>query len=236
MFTYREDEVTAHQIIYFNILMCLKIVLTYVLTKFNNAMHPDNQSNNYIKKTITFTIEEAAHLYIRLMGILLIVVVVPFIIVHFQAFSFYFSNFIWWTFLRDIFLFIFSIFIGIILHEAIHGITWALFVKERLRAIKFGFMKEHLTPYCHCKGYLKVKHYIAGAIMPAILLGILPTIWAFIAGNVLFLFLGVYFIIAASGDFLIIYFLRNEDYNSYVKDHASLPGCIVYKTNEQNIE
>ena len=198
-------------------------------------MHPNNL-NNYIKKPITFTIEQAAHLYIRLMGILFVLLVVPFIIIHFQSFSIYFSHFSWPIFLKDIFLFFISMSIGIILHEAIHGLTWALFVKERLRAIKFGIFKEYLTPYCHCKGFLRVKHYITGAIMPAILLGILPTLWAFINGSLMIFFLGIYFIVAASGDFLIIYLLRNEQRNSFVKDHETLPGCIVYKFKHQNIE
>ena len=192
-------------------------------------MHPDNQLNNYEKKTIIFTLEHAAQLYIRLVGLLFVGLVVPFIIIYFQSFSFYFSNFNWLLFLGDIFLFLFSIIIGIVLHELIHGLTWALFVKERLGAIKFGFIKKHLTPYCHCKGFLRVKHYIIGAIMPAILLGILPTLWAFINGSVMIFFLGVYFIVAASGDFLIIYLLRNQHRNNYVKDHETQPGCIVYK-------
>ena len=195
-------------------------------------MHPNNQLHNYIKTPITFTIEQAAKLYIRLMGALIITLVVPFIIIHFQSFRFYFYNFSWLTLSTDFFLFIIAIIIGIVLHEAIHGLTWALFVKKRMRAIKFGILKEYLTPYCHCKGYLRVKHYIAGAIMPAILLGILPTLWAFINGKIMLFFLGIYFVVAASGDFLIIYLLRNEYHNDYVKDHETLPGCIVYKLKE----
>lgn len=218
------------------LLELLEIIVTYTQNKFNNTMRPDNHLSNYVKKPITFTIKQAAHLYIRLMGTVIIMLVVPFIILHFQSFSLYFSNFNWLLFLQDILLFALFIFIGITLHELIHGLTWALFVKERLRAIRFGIFKENFTPYCHCKGYLRVKHYIAGAIMPAILLGILPTLWAFVNGKVMFFFLGVYFIIAASGDFLIIYLLRNEHHNDYVKDHETKPGCIVYKFKEKIIE
>ena len=197
-------------------------------------MHRNNLSN-YIKKPITFPIEQAAQLYIRLMGILIVLLVVPFIIIHFQSFSFYFSHFSWPFFFKDIFIFVVSMIIGIALHEAIHGLTWALFVKEGLRAIKFGIFKEYLTPYCHCKGFLRVKHYITGAIMPAVLLGILPVLWAFINGSIMIFFLGIYFTVAASGDFLIIYLLRNERCNDYVKDHETLPGCIIYKFKHQNI-
>lgn len=199
-------------------------------------MHPEKTFDNYDKKLITFTIEEASRLYIRLMGLLVVALVIPFIFVHFQSFNSYFSNFNWMTFGQDFFLFIIITILGIALHELIHGLTWALFVKERLRAIKFGVLWKYLTPYCHCKGHLKVKHYIAGAIMPAIILGVVPTLWAFITGSIMMFFLGIYFIVAASGDFLIIYLLRNEHHNSYVKDHKSLPGCIVYKFKEPNID
>ncbi len=199
-------------------------------------MHPDKSYNNYEQTPIIFSIQEASHLYIRLLGVLLIAVVVPFIFVHFQSFVSYFSDFSWFMFLQDCFLFIAIILLGIVLHEVIHGLTWALFVNKRLRAIKFGVMWRYLTPYCHCKGYLRVKHYIAGVIMPAIILGVIPTLWAFITGNVMLFFLGIYFIVAASGDFLVIYLLRNEHSNSYVRDHETQPGCIVYKINNPNID
>lgn len=192
-------------------------------------MHPDKNPNRFTKKPITFTIQQAGKLYIRLMGLLFIAIVSPFIIIHFQLFSVYFSNFSWMLFAEDIFLFIVAIIVGIALHEAIHGLTWALLVKEGFRAISFGIMIKQLTPYCHCKGYLRVKHYIIGAIMPAILLGIIPTILAFVNGKVMLFFLGVYFIVAASGDFLIIYLLKNENPNDYIKDHETKPGGIVYK-------
>ena len=199
-------------------------------------MFLEETDHNYEKKLITFSIEEASQLYIRLMAVLVLALVAPFIIVHFESFSYYFTHFNWWIFLKDCVLFIVFLLFGIVLHGVIHGLTWALFVKERLGAIKFGVLWKYLTPYCHCKGHLRVKHYIAGAIMPAVILGIVPTLWAFITGNMMIFFLGVYFIVAASGDFLIIYLLRNEHYNSYVKDHNSLPGCIVYKLKDPIID
>lgn len=189
-------------------------------------------NENYTTKSINFTFEQATHLYIQLTKILLVVLVIPFFVFHFKLFVHYFSTFKWMLFVRDFLLLIVSMIIGIILHELIHGLTWALFVNGGIRAIKFGFLKKYLTPYCHCKGYLKVRHYIAGAVMPAIILGILPTLWAFINGSIMIFFLGVYFIVAASGDFLIIFLLRSENFNSYVKDHESLPGCIVYKKKD----
>lgn len=66
-------------------------------------------------------------------------------------------------------------------------------------------------------------------MMPAIILGVIPTIIAFFTGSIMFFYLGVNFIVAASGDFLITYMLRSEDGNNYVLDHDSLPGCTVYR-------
>lgn len=185
--------------------------------------------DNYEKELITFSIEEASLLAIRLLTLLSAVLVTPFIILYFIKFSTYFSNFSFIVFLKDSLLFILLIFVGIILHELIHGIVWAMFVKERFRAIRFGILWKYLTPYCHCNVPLKVKHYIAGGIMPAIILGLAPTLLAFFTGNILLFFLGIYFIVAASGDFMIVYLLRNEKCNNYVIDHDSLPGCTVYK-------
>ena len=100
-------------------------------------------------------------------------------------------------------IFIILIF-GIVLHELIHGITWAKFAKAGFKSIKFGILKEMLTPYCHCKEPLKVKHYIFGAITPAIITGIIPAITAIFTGNLWLLIFGMLFTMAAAGDFMII--------------------------------
>lgn len=192
-------------------------------------MHSKSNSNKYSTKQITFSIENISTLYFRIMGLLFITVIIPFIIIYFDIIHSYFINFHLITFVQDSLLLIIVMLIGIFIHEAIHGITWALFVKKGLRAIKLGVMWKPFMPYCHCKGYLKVKHYIAGAIMPAIVLGFTPILWAFITGNTFFILLGAYFTLAASGDFYIIYLLRNESTNNYVRDHETEPGCIVYE-------
>lgn len=183
----------------------------------------------YEKELKIISIEKASRLAITLFGILVIVLGLPFIIMHNEIFSVYFSNFKVITFLNDVLWFILFFIIGIVLHELIHGFTWLLFIKWRVRNIRFGIMWKYFTPYCHCKVPLKVKHYIIGALMPAFILGIIPTIIAFLAGSIMLFFLGVNFIVAASGDFLITYMLINENGSNYVLDHDSLPGSTVYR-------
>ncbi len=128
-------------------------------------------------------------------------------------------------------IFIILIF-GIVLHELIHGITWAKFAKAGFKSIKFGILKEMLTPYCHCKEPLKVKHYIFGAITPAIITGIIPAITAIFTGNLWLLIFGMFFTMAAAGDFMIINLLRKENKNDLVQDHPSEAGCFIYRKPE----
>lgn len=118
---------------------------------------------------------------------------------------------------------------GIIAHEIIHGITWAKYAEHGFKSIKFGVLWQMLTPYCHCKEPMMIKHYILGALMPTIILGILPAFVGVITGNLgLMIFAGL-MTLAGSGDFMIVYTLRNENSNSWVQDHPSEAGCYVYR-------
>ena len=125
------------------------------------------------------------------------------------------------------------IIIGIIIHELIHGIVWACYAKNGFKSIKFGVIWKMITPYCHCKEPIKLIQYITGTIMPAIILGFIPAILALVVGNIALLVFGVFFIIAAGGDFLMIHALRNEKKDTLVEDHPSEAGCYVYRFVEQ---
>lgn len=122
--------------------------------------------------------------------------------------------------------------LGIVLHELIHGITWAKFAKEGFKSIKFGVLRKTLTPYCHCKEALTVKQYIIGAIAPAIILGIIPSIIAILIESFGLLIFGIFFTTAAAGDFLIINLIRKEKCSDLVQDHPSEAGCFIYRKIE----
>jgi hypothetical protein len=123
---------------------------------------------------------------------------------------------------------------GIITHELLHGITWAIFAPGRFKSVKFGINWQYITPYCHCKVPLKVKHYIAGAAMPLIVLGLIPSILSAITGNALWLLFGVFFSWAAGGDIISMYAMRNLNRNTLVADHPETLGFIIVKEeNEQ---
>lgn len=116
---------------------------------------------------------------------------------------------------------------GIVLHELIHGLSWALFCKNGYKSIRYGLMWKYLTPYCHCKEPLLLKHYVAGALMPAVLLGFVPSLTGLFTGGILWLLFGLAFTLAAGGDFLVIWMLRKEKKGSFVQDHPDKIGCFV---------
>ena len=118
---------------------------------------------------------------------------------------------------------------GIVVHELIHGLVWARFASTGFKSIKFGVLWKMITPYCHCKEPLKIRHYILGALMPSIILGLLPAVLAIILENSSMLLFGMFFTMVAAGDFLIVFKLRKEDPENYVQDHPSEAGCFVYR-------
>lgn len=120
-----------------------------------------------------------------------------------------------------LFVFIF----GIIIHELLHGITWAIFAKKGFRSIKFGV--NGLTPYCHCKEPLKVQHYRLGGIMPLIIMGIIPAIAGLVLGNGLFLCVGIFFSWTAGGDIMSLFMLQKFDKNTMVSDHPDKLGFYI---------
>lgn len=136
---------------------------------------------------------------------------------------------VWWgiTLLFISGMLIFTL--GIVLHELIHGIAWIWASGLRnFKYIKFGILKASLTPYCHCTEPMKRNPYITGAVMPAIILGIIPLLIGLIYGNIPIFLFGYFFTLAAIGDFVMIYYLvRYVDENSNIQDHPSKIGFIV---------
>ena len=123
---------------------------------------------------------------------------------------------------------------GIVAHELIHGITWAYFAKHGFRSIRFGVIWAMLTPYCHCKEPLIIRHYRLGALTPLIILGILPLLLAYPLRSVPLLCWGIIFITSAAGDILMIWKLRKEPASLLVQDHPKEAGCIIFEPDVED--
>ena len=134
------------------------------------------------------------------------------------------------NFLKNHTLLLFLIFvIGIVLHEGLHGVTFALFTKNGFKSIRFGIKWTLLTPYCHCSEPLLRNHYLLGGIMPGLVLGFFPVIVALIYGYGWLLLLGVFFIGAAGGDLMVLFKLIKVDKKHLIQDHPNEIGFLVLR-------
>ena len=92
----------------------------------------------------------------------------------------------------------------IILHELIHGITWAIFAKNHFHAIDFGIVWSTLSPYCTCFEPLKKWQYLLGTAMPTLVLGGGGAAAAVMTNQLLLFFAAEYMILSGGGDFQLI--------------------------------
>ncbi len=122
---------------------------------------------------------------------------------------------------------------GIVAHELLHGITWAHYAKSGWKSIRFGVMWKMLTPYCHCNEPMGVRGYMAGGLMPLVVLGIIPGIVSLFTGSILLLVWGILFIAAAGGDIWMVWLLSKEDPESTILDHPSEAGFYVFPKEEE---
>jgi hypothetical protein len=117
--------------------------------------------------------------------------------------------------------------IGIVIHEALHGLAWMLAGRKPRSAMHFGFQLKTLTPYAHCTEPLEVGAYRVGAATPGVVLGLLPVLVATVIGNGWLLWFGVFFAFAAVGDLLILWLLRDVPRGRLVEDHPTRAGCTI---------
>ena len=120
---------------------------------------------------------------------------------------------------------------GIVLHELLHGLTWAIFCKKGFKAISFGVHWKSLTPFANCSESLSVKQYALGGAMPAIILGVLPALCGVVIGNGAVFIFGLIFTVAAGGDILVLFKLLKVDQEKLIKDHPEKIGFIILEKN-----
>ncbi|TAF66940.1 MAG: DUF3267 domain-containing protein [Cytophagales bacterium] len=123
--------------------------------------------------------------------------------------------------------FIPSIIIGIIVHEAIHGIAWAIAAKIPITEIKFGFQVKTLTPFAHCKVPINIVAYRIGTLMPFLILGLLPYIYSLAIQNAIVMGFSLFFSFAAIGDLMILWITKDIAKDKKVQDHPTEAGVTI---------
>lgn len=115
---------------------------------------------------------------------------------------------------------------GIVLHEILHLSGWILFTSKGFLSFRIGLKFKYMTPYCHCKEPLKVKHYATGVALPLVILGIIPSLFGILTGNGTIFGFGIIFSVGAGGDIIILFRLLRLNPDLYIID---LPDKIGFK-------
>jgi hypothetical protein len=124
--------------------------------------------------------------------------------------------------------FILTIVIGTILHEGIHLMGWGIVGQVPLNKLKVGFNSKTMTPFASCKIPINRNAYLAGTIMPGLILGIIPYFLGLVVIKSLFIY-GIYFMIAAAGDFTMVSLISQVPQSYLIEDHPEKVGFWAIK-------
>ena len=125
----------------------------------------------------------------------------------------------------------------VVLHEAIHGLTWGLMAPHGFKAIAFGVIWQMLTPYCTCNDGLKRWQYLLGGLMPTLILGFGLAGLATAQGSLWLVSLAEVMILGGGGDFLVVLkMLRHPQKDGAVYyDHPYECGLVVFEPENGNV-
>ena len=124
-------------------------------------------------------------------------------------------------------LFIVGFWVGVAVHELIHGFTWMWVTHSSFRHLRFGLLRGGV--YCHIDVPMNKRKYVVGALMPLLLLGLVPFLLSFATNSLWLMLFGAIFIACAMGDVLIVWAIRHDSADTLVYDHPSEAGCVVYR-------
>lgn len=117
--------------------------------------------------------------------------------------------------------------LGIPFHEFLHAVGWSIFARMPIAEVKFGVLWKALTPYAHLPKPIDKYPYMAGALTPLLVMGVVPYTAGTILGHAWLVNFALTFILAAGGDLLVAWTLRKVDRDALVLDHPTRVGCIV---------
>jgi hypothetical protein len=122
------------------------------------------------------------------------------------------------------------IFLGVIVHELIHGLCFACFAENGHRSVNYRFIS--LNPSCHCNEPIKRSHFMVVLILPLIILGILPLIGSYYYRIEWIRTFGLLFTVGAFSDLWFFIVLIFKDNRVWVQDHPEKVGFILLEPAE----
>lgn len=181
------------------------------------------EQKGYNRNVLTIDLKRA--------NIILTAVSIPFFIVSILLFWYINGSYISGVRKTNLPVFIVVLLTLTVIHELVHGLTWSRFSENGWKDIEFGIIWRSLTPYCTCAAPLEKPFYIMGALMPLIVLGIIPFITGLFAASLWVFFIGAVMILAAGGDIMLVRKLlkfRTDSEEILIYDHPTEAGSVVF--------
>ncbi len=177
---------------------------------------------NYTRKDLTIDLNEAN----KNMVLLLIPLTVISFVLYFVL------NPIPKLHISEMFITMGAYLISILVHEGLHGLSWGIASKKKFKDIEFGYAASTMNPYCTCSTPLTKGNYIFGAVMPLIILGIIPIVVGIAGGFFWVMLFGIIGSASACGDLMVIKNIAS--YASSAKDvvymdHPTEGGSVVFE-------
>lgn len=118
--------------------------------------------------------------------------------------------------IADYFIVIGVFLVYIVIHEAIHGLSYLLFGKLKPKNIAFGVVIKSAMAYCISRVPVKVSVSRWTLILPVILVVIPLYIYSITSANLAILALASLVISGSAGDIYYLWMLRGNDKNQFV--------------------
>jgi len=127
---------------------------------------------------------------------------------------------------------------GLLLHEAVHLLGYRLFGGAPRGATRFHFGRAALTPQVECDVPIRAAAYRRVLLLPALLLGVIPAVAAFVFGSWWALIWATWMLAASGGDFAALWAMRGVGAEAPVRAHPRRAGCQIFASDNivQNID
>jgi hypothetical protein len=133
------------------------------------------------------------------------------------------------------FMLLAGLFASIGLHELLHGVGFRYFAGLPWRDIKFGIHWKVFTPYASATKPMSVNAYRGSAILPCIVMGLVPAVAGIALQRGSWLLYGTFMTMAAGGDMLVVWMTRGLSSETMVRDCAAAVGCeVVTETSAES--
>jgi hypothetical protein len=117
--------------------------------------------------------------------------------------------------------------VSILAHESLHALGFLVFGGVPRSSVRLGFQRRTLTPFAACSAPVAAGAYRKAALLPAAVLGVLPSIVGVISGLPALTLWGWVMLALAGGDLAAVWAIRRVPGASMVLDHPSRVGCQV---------